>query len=111
MNDPVEAQVIAFNARDLEGFVACYAPDVLIEDGDGNAMAKGHEGMRALWGPLFAQSPKLHAEIVQRIRVGEYVIDEERGSGIQLEGFPSELHSAAIYRLKDGLIVHAQLLF
>src|SRR5579871_2727421 len=111
MNDPVEAQVAAFNARDLEGFVACYAPDVLIEDGDGNVMAEGHEGMRALWGPLFAQSPKLHAEIVQRMRVGEYVIDEEHGSGIQLEGFPNELHSAAIYRLKDGLIVHARLLF
>ena len=50
---------------------------------------RGHDGIRALYGALFAQSPDLHAEIVNRIRVGEYVIDEERTRGINFDGFPA----------------------
>jgi len=108
--DPIDEQINAYNARDLDRFVACYAPDAVIEDGIGNKMAEGREAMRALYGPLFEGSPQLHAEILTRIRVGPYVIDEEQTTGFNLEGYPSEIHAAVVYRVEDDTIVHARLL-
>ena len=108
--DPVQGQIDAFNNRDLEGFLSHYAADAVIEDGEGNVMMRGHEGMRQLYGALFANSPDLHAEIVNRIRVGNYVVDEERGTGLQLQGFPSEMHGIVVYRIQDNKIAHARLL-
>ena len=106
----IQGQVDAFNNRNLDKFVSYYVPDIVILDGQGKTMMKGHDGMRAFYGKLFEQSPKLHVEIKTRIIVEHHVIDEEQVSGINLEGFPSELHSAAIYRIADGKIVHAQFL-
>ena len=108
--DAVQRQFDAFNRRDLEGFLSAYAPDVVIEDGAGNAMLRGHDGMRAMYGPLFAQSPDLNAEVVNRIGVGDYVIDEERTTGFNFPGFPSELHAAVIYHLAGERIARVRLL-
>jgi hypothetical protein len=108
--DAVQEQLDAFNSRDVERFLAAYAPDVVIEDAAGNVFMQGHEGLRAMYGQLFAQSPDLHAEVVNRIQVGDYVIDEERASGVNFEGFPPELHAAVIYRIADGKIAHVRML-
>jgi len=99
--DAVERQVRAYNERNLEEFLACYAEDVVVEDGDGAILMSGREEMRERYGRLFASSPDLHGEIVTRIRIGSYVVDEERITG-RPDG---ELHAVAIYRLDgDGLI-------
>lgn len=108
--DPVQGQVDAFNRRDLEGFISHYAADAVIEDGDGNVMMRGHDAMRQLYGALFANSPDLHAEIPNRMRVGDYVVDEERATGAQMQGFPSEMHGVVVYRIQDGKIAHVRLL-
>lgn len=100
-DDAVERQVQAYNARDVDGFIACYAKDVVIEDAEGQPLMSGRAAMRERYGLLFADSPELHAEIVTRIRVGSYVIDEERVTG-RPDG---ELHAVAVYRLDgDGRI-------
>lgn len=104
--DPVQAQLEAYNARDLERFVACYTEDVRIEDGAGNLMMQGHDAMRERYGPMFAQNPDLHCRIVSRIRIGEYVVDEERITG---RG-PAEVHAVAIYRLQGDHIAHVRFL-
>ena len=44
------------------------------------------------------------------MRVGDYVVDEERASGAQLPGFPSEMHGLVVYRVQDGKIAHVRLL-
>jgi len=99
--DSVVRQVQAYNARDLEGFLACYAEDVVIEDAEGKALMRGLQAMRSRYGLLFTDSPEPHAEIVTRIRVGRYVIDEEWVTGTP----GGDVHAAAIYRLDDdGLI-------
>jgi hypothetical protein len=41
MADPVQQQIDAYNDRDLEGFLAVYAEDAVLEDGRGNVMAPG----------------------------------------------------------------------
>ena len=49
-------------------------------------------------------SPQLRADIPRRIVTGDYVIDEEYGSGIVMAGFPPTEHTAVLYRVRDGLI-------
>jgi hypothetical protein len=106
----VQAQVDAFNKRNLEKFLSYYIPDIVILDGLGNQMMKGNHGMRLFYGKLFDQSFNLNVEVKTRIVVGQHVIDEEQITGVNVEGAPSELHSAAIYRIVGGKIVHVQLL-
>jgi hypothetical protein len=101
MEDAVDRQVRAYNEPDLEGFVACYAEDVVVEDGDGVILLSGCDEMRERYGRLFERSPDLHAEILTRIRIGSYVVDEERVTG-RPDG---DMHAVAVYRLDDeGLI-------
>lgn len=104
--DPVQAQLEAYNARDLERFIACYTADVVIEDGAGNLLMQGHDAMRQRYGPMFAANPDLHCRIVSRIRINDYVVDEERITG---RG-PDEVHAVAIYRVAGDLIAHVRFL-
>src|SRR5215212_2211488 len=60
--DPVQAQVDAYNARDIDAFIAAYASDVVITDPSGTPMLGGHEAMRDQYGALFEGSPDLRAE-------------------------------------------------
>jgi hypothetical protein len=107
---PVQAQLDAFNNRDLDAFLVCYAPDVVIEGPDGAPMMHGHDEMRAMYGQLFAQSPALHCEVPSRIRVGQYAIDEEHTTGFVFAGFPEELHAAVVCRLENDRIAWMRLL-
>lgn len=68
---------MAYNARNVDAFVACYAQEVVVEGADGRVQTRGRDEMRKRYGELFEGSPTLHAEISARIRVGSYVVDEE----------------------------------
>ena len=106
----VQTFVDAFNARDAAALTPCFHSDAIIVGPDGNVMTQGGEAINALYAQLFAQSPELHAEIVSRMSVGNWVVDEEQVSGIVFEGFPSDLHDVSIYEVSDGLIARLQLL-
>ena len=105
----VDRQLAAYNRRDIEEFVACYAAEAQIVQPDGSLLASGHDEIRARYGELFDQSPNLHAEIRNRIEVGSVVIDEEYVTGFVLPNMPSEIHVAAVYRVADDLIQDAHL--
>ena len=108
--DPMHAQLDAFNNRDLEAFLVCYAPDVVIEGPDGAPMMRGHDEMRALYGRLFAQSPDLHCEVTSRIRVG--CIRHRRGAhdGVRVRGFPGGTARGGGLPPGGGAIAHMRLL-
>ena len=108
--DPMDGHLDAYNRHDLEEFLSYYAPDAVTEDGTGQVMMQGHDMMRQIYGALFAQSPDLRAEVVTRIRVGNYVIDEEHITGLVMEGYPSEVHAVVISRLNGQLIEHVRTL-
>ncbi len=113
MRSPVEAvqaQVDAYNARDAVAFTACYHPEATVVGPDGDVMVEGSEAINALYTKLFAQSPEMHVDISTRISIGDWVIDEEEASGLVFEGSPTDMHAVVIYRVRDGLIVRAQLL-
>ncbi len=106
--DPVEAQLAAYNAHDVDAFMACYTSDCVVDDGDGTRLLTGHAEMRPRYVALFASSPNLRCEIVTRLCIGNYVIDEERISGRA----PDLRRAVVIYRIDKsaGLISHVRFL-
>jgi hypothetical protein len=99
---PVVKQLKAYNERDIDAFLACYAPNVEVYGFPNQLYYKGLDLMRQAYEPMFQKTPKLHCELVNRITLGNTVIDRERVTGI--EGRP-ELHAIAIYEVVDNLIV------
>ncbi|MCV2354463.1 nuclear transport factor 2 family protein [Paucibacter sp. B2R-40] len=96
-----QAQLLAYNAKDLEAFVACYSEDVKVWRMPADAPSLvGREAFRDSYrkGP-FAQ-PQVQAEVAQRIVMGNTVIDHElvHGRG------DSPQQVAVVYRCRDGLI-------
>ena len=64
--------------------------------------------MRTAYGELFIASPNLHAEIATRIRIGAYVIDEERITGRRDSA--DEVRVVAIYHVAGDVIDHVRLI-
>ena len=99
--DVVQRQFDAYNAQDLEAFLATYAPDCQICDLNGAVTQNGHGDIRARYSAMFAQYPENRARLVHRMSLGDVVIDHEdvvRGpNGPRLEAI-------AIYTVKNGLI-------
>ncbi len=110
--DPVDAQLAAYNARDVDAFIACYCPDCAIDDGAGSRLMTGHAEMQVRYQALFDGSPNLHCVIVHRTRIGDYVIDEESISGRLPGTQPALRRAVAIYRIDraSGLIAHVRFL-
>lgn len=99
--DLVQRQLDAYNAQDLEPFLATYAPDCQICDLNGAVTQNGHDDIRARYAAMFAQFPENKARLVNRMALGDVVIDHEdvmRGpNGPRLEAI-------AVYTVKNGLI-------
>ncbi len=104
MIDPVAAQLAAYNAHDVDAFMACYTDDCIVEDGAGLRMMTGAAEMRPRYHTLFSSAPHLHCELISRIRIGEYVIDEEKITG----RVPTLRRAVAIYHLRDNKIDHVR---
>lgn len=109
--DVIDAQLDAYNARDLERFVACYIPDVVITNAAGGVMAKGHDAVRQMYGELFENSPQLAGRIANRIVVGNFVADHEEIEGFNLPGSPTSIQAIAVYQVTDGKISRVALYF
>jgi hypothetical protein len=103
----VQRQLEAYNARDIDAFAACFAPDVRLEDLDGDRVLGGYDAVIGHYRALFAGNPGLRASLLDRIAVGKYVVDEELVDG-RADG--RTLHVVAIYRVVDGLIASVRLI-
>ena len=77
--DPVEQQVGAFNAHDLECFLACFADAVVVTTPDGRVQIDGKAAMRQQYEPMFG-SADARADILGRLRAGSWAVDHERVS-------------------------------
>jgi hypothetical protein len=86
----VGRQVDAYNAHDLETFVACYAVDVVVMSGTGEVMMEGSDALRDQYGQWFRDMPDLHAEVLGRVAHESWVVDHERAAspslGLEMEG-------------------------
>jgi imidazolonepropionase-like amidohydrolase len=98
----IQRQVEAYNARDIEAFLAFYADDVVVRRlPSGEIIADGRDAMRARWGKRFADNPKLLCTITQRIVHGNWIVDHELVTGV--EGRP-RVRAVATYEVREGLI-------
>lgn len=96
----VQRQVNAYNARDLEAFLATYGPDVTGFDHPAKPLFSGLDEMRTIYGSMFAKTPALHCRIVNRIVLGNRVVDHERVTGFG----DRTVEAVAIYEVSGGLI-------
>ncbi|GAA0371888.1 nuclear transport factor 2 family protein [Bacillus horti] len=103
---PAQKQLEAYNNRDIDSFMECYTENCVVEDAQGNVLMEGHEAMRKRYTELFEMSPNLHCELVSRIQIGSYVLDEEHVTGSR--GSKDISHVVAVYRVANGLIEHVR---
>ena len=96
----VQAQLKAYNNRDLETFCTYFAQDVKVFEGrDRTLIMDGMASFRERYRSTFSNE-KLNCQLVHRIDLGDIVIDHERVSG-----FHSEIVEAvAVYRVENGLL-------
>ena len=72
----VQAQLDAYNAKDIDALLATYAPDAEQYVLHGELLARGHEQMRARFLARFAE-PNLHARLLSRTVIANVVADLE----------------------------------
>ena len=97
----VQKQLDFYNANDLEGFASTYRDDVeLLSLEDNSVILKGKEALREKYRMRF-EVQKVHATLVNRMVLGNKVIDQESVSGIKEN---EQVKAIAIYEVVDGLI-------
>lgn len=101
----VQAQLDAYNAKDVDALLATYAPDAEQCTLHGELLAKGREQMRTRFLSRFAE-PNLHAKLVSRTVVGNFVCDTELITRDFPEG-PGTVEMLCIYEVAAGRIQRA----
>ncbi len=99
--DVVQQQVNAYNARDIDAFLATYSPRIKIFDHPDSLLWSGLEEMRNVYTHRFESAPQLHCEIINRIVFGNFVIDREKVTGLPDD---QVINAVAIYEVQEGLI-------
>jgi len=100
--DPVEVvdrQLAAYQAGDLAGFVALYAPDAVVSDFPTTPVMTGHDEMRAGYASAF-ENRQFTLTLGARIVNGQFVIDEE----IIAVGGREVARAVVVYQVEGCLI-------
>ena len=101
--EAAQAQLDAYNSRDLDAFVAAYDPAVVLARlPSGLPFVKGRAELRTRYGDLFSRAPALHCDLRHRIVHDRFVVDHEEVRGIPGRG---RIFAVAIYEVVDGVIL------
>ncbi|MCK8479482.1 nuclear transport factor 2 family protein [Psychroserpens algicola] len=95
----VQQQLDAYNARDIDAFMATYAEDIKLYNYPNELHTEGQTKMRENYIDWFKRVPDLRAYVKQRIVIGNKVIDEE-----QVTANGKIFNAVAIYEVSDGKI-------
>ena len=101
----VQAQLDAYNAKDVDALMRTYAPDAAQFALHGALLAQGHAQIRPRYEERFLE-PDLHARLLSRTVLGNFVTDLE----IVTRNFPEGLGTVemlCVYEVVDGQIVRA----
>ena len=97
----VQRQLEAYNARNLERFLAEYGEAVLVYRPPASEPAiSGKKAFSEFYAKQRFNHAKLHAELLNRMVLGSTVIDHERISGVREQPF----EVAVVYEVVNGLI-------
>lgn len=102
--DAAQRQLDAYNARDVDAFLAAYSADCTVRAFPaGTLLMAGQEAMRDRYAKQFADHPDLHCELVHRVEHESFVIDHEHVTGLRED---EVVHAVAMYEVRDGLIAN-----
>jgi len=105
----VQAQLEAYNARDLNAFLATYAENAELFEHPSKLLASGMAQLRERYAARFAD-PILHALVLKRIVMGNFVIDQERVTRMFPAG-PGTLDAVAMYEVQGQRITRVWFIF
>jgi hypothetical protein len=97
-----QAQLDAYNAQDLDRYCGYFTDDVVIADVGGAVASEGLQALRDRYAGAFAKFPKNRADLVNRIVLGNAVIDHERVD--RGDGATPVFEVAAIYTFRGEKI-------
>ena len=95
----VNKQLLAYNNRELDNFIETYSNDIKLYFFPNQLISEGHDSMRKQYGTMFETILDLNAQIVNRMVLGNKVIDKEK---VLYNG--SIFYAIAIYEVNDGKI-------
>jgi hypothetical protein len=98
----IDRQIVAYNAHDLEAFLATYSPNIELFEFPDKSIVKGAAAMRDRYKQRLAD-PILHVTIADRMVLGNKVIDHELIRRTWPEG-PGNWEAVVIYEMDGGLI-------
>jgi hypothetical protein len=101
----VQRQLEAYNDKDVDAWLATYAPDAEQYVLHGERLAKGRAELRSRILPRFAE-PDLHARLLSRVVMGSVVVDLEQVTRNFPEG-RGTIEMLCIYEVAQGHIVKA----
>ncbi|MBP6431037.1 MAG: amidohydrolase family protein [Ferruginibacter sp.] len=96
----VQQQLNAYNARDIDAFVATYSDSVELYQFPDKLIGKGKKQMYDDYKGMFEGVKELHCQLVNRIVQGNTIIDQESVTGFG----PKPLKAIAIYTIEKGKI-------
>lgn len=94
----VQKQVESYNAGDLDAFVNCYEENVIVQNFPADTLYSGHQKMRENYGSLSPNNRKYDVEVVNRITMGNFVIDHEK-----VKGGERDQMQAALYEVNNRI--------
>ena len=95
----VQEQLDAYNKRDLDAFADTYSQGIELYQYPNELNSKGLSKLKQQYGSFFESTPDLNCEIVNRIVIGNKVIDHE---SVTVNG--SVFKAIAIYEVMNGEI-------
>lgn len=101
----VQQQLDAYNAHDLDAWLATYAVDACQYQHPATLLARGHAEIRQRAIARFAE-PDLHARLLGRQVLGQVVIDHEMVRRNFAEG-PGYIELLCLYTVEEGKISSA----
>ena len=102
--DVVARRAAAYNAHDIEAFLATYDDDVRVFEYPQELLGDGRERMRGIFGPQFA-GDEGRIIIHSQHALGNVVISDET---VTIYGHTE--HNIGIYTVRDGLISEVRLI-
>jgi hypothetical protein len=101
----VQRQLDAYNARDVDALIAIYAADAQMFEHPAKLLAKGSVDLRQRFLVRFKE-PNLHAQLLQRVVMGNTIIDHERVTRTFPDG-PGTAELVMIYEVENDRIANA----
>jgi hypothetical protein len=101
----IQRQLNAYNSKDVEGWLATYAPDAEQFSLHGERLAHGHAEMRSRIITRFLE-PDLHARLISRTVMSNIVVDLELITRNFQDGLGT-VEMLCVYEVIDGLIQKA----